>query len=97
MIDLHDAAEWCAVERNKLGAIDGYDYRSGEEFGLRRAEIELRRRAEITPHIDNRAAAVLEMVLEWHEAGEDPQELIKVITTVKWALEKSEYPKCSAS
>jgi hypothetical protein len=44
--ELEDAAEWCAVRRAEIGAVDGYDCRSGEEFGLRRAEIELRRRAK---------------------------------------------------
>ncbi len=41
---IESAAVWCGVERQKLGAIDGYDYRSGEEYGLRRAEIEIARR-----------------------------------------------------
>lgn len=34
-----DFQEWCRVERGALGAIDGYDYDSGQEYGLRRAEI----------------------------------------------------------
>lgn len=38
-------AEWCRIEREKLGAIDGYDYRSGEEFGLRRVQNEIERRS----------------------------------------------------
>lgn len=38
-----DLAEWCRVERQKL-AVDGYDYKSGEEHGLRRAEIEIEKR-----------------------------------------------------
>jgi hypothetical protein len=42
---LESAAEWCAVKRAEIGNVDGYDYRSGEEAGLRDAEIELRRRA----------------------------------------------------
>lgn len=42
---LQEAANWCEQERYKLGAIDGYDYRSGEEHGLRRAQIELERLA----------------------------------------------------
>lgn len=41
---LEDAASWCENERAMLGAVDGYDYHSGEEYGLRRAQIELRRR-----------------------------------------------------
>ncbi len=41
---LEDVASWCEDERAKLGAIDGYDYHSGEEYGLRRAQIELQRR-----------------------------------------------------
>jgi hypothetical protein len=41
---LRDLAEWCAVERAMIGAVDGYDYRSGEEYGLRRAEIEITKR-----------------------------------------------------
>ena len=35
-------ADWCAYERSLLGAVDGYDYNSGVEFGLRKAEIYLR-------------------------------------------------------
>lgn len=41
---LSDLADWCNVERHKLGAVDGYDYRSGEEYGLRRVEIEIGKR-----------------------------------------------------
>lgn len=33
-------ANWCDGERAKLGALDGYDYLSGEEYGLRRAQIQ---------------------------------------------------------
>lgn len=43
---LRDFADWCNVERHKLGAVDGYDYRSGEEYGLRRAEIEIEKRID---------------------------------------------------
>ncbi len=39
-----DFQEWCRVERAALGAIDGYDYDSGQEYGLRRAEIEVEKR-----------------------------------------------------
>jgi hypothetical protein len=35
---------WCAQERSGIGAVDGYDYRSGEEFGIRRVEIEIEKR-----------------------------------------------------
>lgn len=38
---LSDLADWCNVERHKLGGVDGYDYRSGEEFGIRRVEIQI--------------------------------------------------------
>ena len=31
--------DWCDTERHKLGAVDGYNYSSGEEYGLRRAAI----------------------------------------------------------
>lgn len=41
------AISWCEQERGKIGAIDGYDYRSGEEYGLRRAELHLREAAEV--------------------------------------------------
>jgi hypothetical protein len=41
---LKDFEQWCLSAREKLGAIDGYDYRSGEEYGLRRAELEAHRR-----------------------------------------------------
>lgn len=39
-----DFQEWCRVERAALGAVDGYDYDSGQEYGLRRAEIEILKR-----------------------------------------------------
>ncbi len=39
-----DLQEWCRVERAALGAVDGYDYSSGQEYGLRRAEIEIEKR-----------------------------------------------------
>ncbi len=39
-----DFQEWCSTERAALGAIDGYDYDSGQEYGLRRAEIEIEKR-----------------------------------------------------
>lgn len=42
---LESLSDWCATERANLGAVDGYDYRSGEEFGLRCAEIEIKKRA----------------------------------------------------
>lgn len=32
---------WCATERHRLGGVDGYDYKSGEEFGIRRVEIQI--------------------------------------------------------
>jgi hypothetical protein len=35
---------WCTDERMSIGAVDGYDYRSGEEFGIRRVEIEISKR-----------------------------------------------------
>ncbi len=41
---LIELADWCETARTNIGAIDGYDYRSGEEFGLRRAEIEINKR-----------------------------------------------------
>lgn len=49
--DMAGAIEWCQAAREGIGAVDGYDYRSGEEFGLRRAEIELRRRSEQSERI----------------------------------------------
>ena len=39
-----DFQEWCRTERGALGAVDGYDYDSGQEYGLRRAEIEIEKR-----------------------------------------------------
>lgn len=41
---LRALADWCGAECNKLGVVDGYDYRSGEEYGLRCAQIEIERR-----------------------------------------------------
>ncbi len=43
---LSDAAEWCEVERHKIGNVDGYSYDSGQEYGLRLAQIELTKRAK---------------------------------------------------
>lgn len=45
--NLADIAEWFRIEREKIGNVDGYDYRSGEEFGLRRGQIEIERRLVI--------------------------------------------------
>ncbi len=39
-----DFRDWCEHERYSLGAVDGYDYSSGQEYGLRRAEIEIEKR-----------------------------------------------------
>jgi hypothetical protein len=47
---LESIADWCNTERTKIGAIDGYDYRSGEEFGLRCAEIEIKKRLSNPDH-----------------------------------------------
>lgn len=33
--------DWCQTERHKLGGVDGYDYQSGEEFGIRRVELQI--------------------------------------------------------
>lgn len=44
---LENLADWCRREREKIGAVDGYDYRSGEEYGLRRAQIEIERCAAV--------------------------------------------------
>jgi hypothetical protein len=52
-------AEWCRIERERLGAIDGYDYRSGEEFGLRRAQNEIERRSAAAPQPGMRAEGEL--------------------------------------
>lgn len=49
---LEYAEEWCAVARANIGAIDGYDYRSGEEYGLRRAEIEIGKRRAALSHAE---------------------------------------------
>lgn len=35
---------WCTDERLKIGNVDGHDYRSGEEFGIRRVEVEIEKR-----------------------------------------------------
>jgi hypothetical protein len=40
---------WCTDARMGLGAIDGYDYRSGEEYGIRRVEIEIHKRLTASP------------------------------------------------
>jgi hypothetical protein len=39
--ELERLLAWCSDERCKLGGVDGYDYRSGEEFGIRRVEIQI--------------------------------------------------------
>lgn len=41
---LQDLSAWCDSERALLGGVDGYDYRSGEEFGIRRVEIQIEKR-----------------------------------------------------
>jgi len=41
---LADLSNWCETERYKLGGIDGYDYRSGEEFGIRRVELQIEKK-----------------------------------------------------
>lgn len=40
---LTDLDAWLDQARAKIGAIDGYDYSSGEEFGLRCAQIQLQK------------------------------------------------------
>lgn len=40
---LRRLSDWIEVERMRIGSIDGYDYRSGEEFGLRRVQCEIDR------------------------------------------------------
>lgn len=40
---LDQLSDWCASARASIGAVDGYDYRSGEEFGIRRVQIEIDR------------------------------------------------------
>lgn len=35
---------WCDNEASKLGAVDGYDYRSGQEAAYRHVAIEIGRR-----------------------------------------------------
>jgi hypothetical protein len=34
-------ADWCDNERSRIGAVDGYSYESGEEYGIRRVQIEI--------------------------------------------------------
>lgn len=42
-------SDWCEKARYELGAIDGYDYRSGEEFGIRRVELQIEKMLHATP------------------------------------------------
>ena len=44
--ELQSLEGWCEKQRHSIGAVDGFDYRSGEEFGIRRVEIEIRTRRE---------------------------------------------------
>lgn len=37
---------WCDEQGSKLGAVDGYDYRSGEEAAYRHVAIEIKKRLE---------------------------------------------------
>ena len=37
---LKNLLAWCQTERSKL-VVDGYDYKSGEEFGIRRVELQI--------------------------------------------------------
>jgi len=41
---LKDLEEWLLTESYSLGAVDGYDYNSGVEYGLRLAMIEIEKR-----------------------------------------------------
>lgn len=42
---LASAETWCSDQAYKIGNVDGYDYRSGEEAAYRHAAIELKKRA----------------------------------------------------
>jgi hypothetical protein len=55
---MRSLVEWCEIEREKIGAIDGYDYRSGEEYGLRRAQIEIERRIKIAGRVSSQQSAL---------------------------------------
>lgn len=46
---LREFAQWCDEEAAKLGAVDGYDYRSGQEAAYRHASIEAGKRAAALP------------------------------------------------
>lgn len=46
---LESISDWCSNERGLIGAVNGYDYRSGEEYGMRRAEIEIIKRLKALP------------------------------------------------
>jgi hypothetical protein len=41
---LKELSNWCETARYSLGAVDGYDHRSGEEFGIRRVELQIEKR-----------------------------------------------------
>lgn len=41
---LEGLPDWLESKRYALGAVDGYDYYSGQEYGLRVAQIEAERR-----------------------------------------------------
>ena len=43
---LKDLENWLDSECYKCGAVDGYDYNSGVEYGLRLAALEVKKRRE---------------------------------------------------
>ena len=36
-VAFEEAAKWCAAEASRVGAVDGYDYHSGQEYAYSRA------------------------------------------------------------
>ncbi|WP_456722159.1 hypothetical protein [Bradyrhizobium sp. USDA 4350] len=50
--------DWCHQQRYAIGAVDGYDYRSGEEAGIREVEIEVAKRLNEARESLKRAQAI---------------------------------------
>lgn len=59
---LEEAADHCVAAAYALGAVDGYDYRSGQEDGLRQAERLIRKLAAAPPASAPARDAMLERV-----------------------------------
>lgn len=57
---LENLSEWCRQAGEKLGAVDGYDYDSGQEYAYRSACIEVKKQIALSPDAGKALLAVVE-------------------------------------